>query len=193
MVHFSLTTESGLALIDLSALPRAGIKGKCLSQWIESKRYEVDEEPNRAYAQRDGVLIARLSPGELMLLANPADASMDAMTYSLEATYNCYPVRRQDSHYWFALTGVRCPAMLAKLCSVDLSPDIFADGTVAQTSVARTSAVIVRHDIEDVLCYYLLGDSSTILYMWTCLVDAMKEFDGQILTPPALDNLAHKT
>ncbi len=101
--------------------------------------------------------------------------------------------RRQDSHYWFALTGVRCPAMFAKLCGVDLSPDCFASGTVAQTSVARTSAVIVRHDIEDVLCYYLLGDSSTILYMWPCLTDAMKAFDGQILTLPASDNLGHKS
>jgi sarcosine oxidase subunit gamma len=193
MYHFSLTTGSGLALIDLSALPRAGIKGKGLSQWITSKSYEVGEEPNRAYAQRDGVLIARLSPGELMLLANPADPSMDVMTYSLEATYNCYPVRRQDSHYWFAVTGVRCPAMFAKLCGVDLSPDIFAGGTIAQTSVARTSAVIVRHDIEGVLGYYLLGDSSTILYMWTCVVDAMKEFGGRVLTLPASENLEHNS
>ena len=58
--------------------------------------------------------------------------------------------------------------------------------------VARTSAVIVRHDIEDVLGYYLLGDSSTILYMWTCLVDAMKGFDGRIPALPASNNLEHK-
>ncbi len=79
--------------------------------------------------------------------------------------------------------------MLAKLCGVDLSPDTFADYSVAQTSVARTGAVIVRHDIEGTLCYYLLGESSTILYMWTCLIDVMTEFDGQILGLRALDNL----
>jgi len=28
--------------------------------------------------------------------------------------------------------------------------------------------------------------------MWTCLVDAMKEFDGQILALPASDKLEHK-
>ncbi len=182
-----------LSLIDLSPLPRAGIKGNDLSQWIESKHYDVGAESNRAYAQRDGVLIARLSPGELMLLSNPADPSIRTMTDSLEATYKCYPVRRQDSHYWFALTGARSPAMFAKLCGVDLSPNNFADHSVAQTSVARTSAAIVRHDIKDMLCYYLLGDSSTILYMWTCLIDAMKEFDGQILGLRALDNLAGPT
>lgn len=59
--------------------------------------------------------------------------------------------------------------------------------------VARTSAVIVRHDIEEVLCYYLLGDNSTVLYLGTCLVNAIKEFDGQILNLPASDNPGHKS
>ncbi len=180
---------SNLSFIDLSPLPRAGIKGNDVSQWIESKGYDVGAESNRAYSQRDGVLVARVSPGELMLLSNPADPSIKTMTNSLEAIYECYPVRRQDSHYWFVLTGARSPAMLAKVCGVDLSPGIFADHSVAQTSVARTSVVIVRHDIKSMLCYYLLGESSTILYMWTCLIDAMNEFDGQVLGLRALDNL----
>jgi hypothetical protein len=58
--------------------------------------------------------------------------------------------------------------------------------------VARASAVIARHDTEELLGYYLLGDSSTILYMWICLADAMKEIDGRILTLPASENLEHK-
>ena len=83
--------------------------------------------------------------------------------------------------------------MFAKLCGVDLSPEVFANHLVPQTSVARTSAVIVRHDIEDALSYYILGDSSTVLYMWNCLIDALKEIDGHILTLPASDNLEHKS
>ena len=153
-------------------------------------RTQLGAASNRAYAQHDGVLIARLSPAELMLLSNPLDPSLGAMTDSREATYRCYAVRRQDSHYWFALTGACSPATFAKLCSVDLSPDYFADHTVAQTSVARTSAIIVRHDINGTLCYYLLGDSSTIRYMRACLTDAMCEFDGQILGVQALEDPA---
>ena len=179
---------SNLSFIDLSPLPRAGVKGNKLSQWIDSKGYEVGEESNRAYTQRDGVLVARVSPGELMLFSNPAEPSIKFMTHSLEATYECYPVQRQDSHYWFALTGTHTPAMFAKLCSVDLSPEIFPDHSVAQTSVARTSAVIVRHDIKNMPCYYLLGESSTILYMWSSLIDAMNEFGGQMLGLSALQN-----
>ena len=189
MRQSSMTKSSALSLIDLSQLPRAGIKGKALSPWIKSQRYEIDAATNRAYAQHDGVLIARLSPAELMLLSNPLDPSMGAMTDSRETTYRCYAVRRQDSHYWFALTGARCPEMFAKLCAVDLSSDAFDNHSVAQTSVARTSAVVVRHDINGTLCYYLLGDSSTILYMWTCLTDAMCEFDGQVSGVRSLGDL----
>lgn len=190
MRQSSMAKSSALSLIDLSQLPRAGIKGKALSPWIKSQRYEIGAASNRAYLQHDGALIARLSPAELLLLSNPLDPSLDAMTNLRASTYRCYAVRRQDSHYWLALTGASSPATFAKLCGMDLSPDYFADHTVAQTSVARTSAVIVRHDINATLCYYLLGDSTTILYMWNCLTDAMCEFDGQVLGVRALEDLA---
>ncbi len=187
------STDSKIALVDLSTLPRSGMKGSHLPKWIDSNDYGVGEDSNRAYEQRDGVLIARLSPGELLLLSSPTNPSTNELTTEPNANYRCYPVRRQDSHYWFSLTGARCPEMFAKLCAVDLSPDAFDNHSVAQTSVAKTSAIILRHDIKDILCYYLLGDSSTMLYMWTCLVDAMKEFDGQVLGLRALGDLAGPT
>ena len=175
------SNDSKIALADLSALPRSGMKGRQIASWIESKNYRVGEDSNRAYEQHDGVLIARLSPGELMLLSNATNPSADLMSHSFDANYLCYPVRRQDSHYWFSLSGARGPDMLAKLCAVDLSKDAFDNHSVAQTSVATTSTIILRHDTQDVQSYYLLGDRSTMHYMWACLVDAMGEFDGQIL------------
>jgi sarcosine oxidase subunit gamma len=173
------SSKSELSLVDLTALPRIGVKGKDLTPWIESKAYVVGEQSNRAYSQHDGTLIARLSPGELLLLANSPDPSDDVMAFSLEATYSCYPVRRQDSHYWFSLSGERCSEMLAKLCAVDVSTESFANHSVAQTSVAKTSAIIVRDDSSDNLRYYLMGDSSTAQYMHSCLIDAMTEFISQ--------------
>jgi sarcosine oxidase subunit gamma len=173
--------KSELSLIDISKLPRAGMKGKDLSPWIKSKNYDVGSKSNHAYLQSDGVLVARLSPGELLLLSDATNASRDAMINTLQENHECYAVRRQDSHYWFAVIGSHSAAMFAKLCGVDLSPHIFVNHSVAQTQVARANAVIVRHDIEETLCYYLLGDSSTIAYMWNCLIDAMREFDGQTL------------
>ncbi len=169
-------------LSNLSFLPRAGIKGKDLSPWIQARNYEIAAECNRSYLQHDGVLAARLSPGELLLLCNPAEPTTDVMEwYAADATYQCYPVRRQDSHYWFAVKGTRAPELFAKVCGVNLSHEAFENHSVAQTSVARTSAVIVRNDVDDVLNYYLLGDISTLQYMKRCLNDAMREFNGQVI------------
>ena len=177
-----LSPKTGISIVDLTCIPRTGIKGKDLSPWIQTTGYEIGEEPNRAYPQSDRTLVARLSPGELMLLADPSDPSDEMMAFSLEDDYRCYSVRRQDSHYWFSLAGALCPDMFAKLCGVDLSGTSFPNHSIAQTSVARTSAIIIRDDSGYTPCYHLLGDSSTSRYMWSCLVDAMNEYGGAV--PP---------
>ena len=48
-----------------------------------------------------------------------------------------YPVPRADSHCWFALSGLHAAEMFAKICGVDLRAHRFAEGAIAQTSVAR--------------------------------------------------------
>ncbi len=171
-------SDSEIALVDLSARSRSGMKGSHLTKWLESNDYRVGADSNRAYEQRDGVLIARLSPGELLLLSASGSSSIGVLADEPFANYQCYSLRRQDSHYWFSLTGARGPEMLAKICAIDLAAEAFRNHSVAQTSVAKTSVIILRHDIDDRLCYYLLGDSSTMRYMWACLIDAKKEFDG---------------
>ncbi|MCR6629846.1 MAG: hypothetical protein NVV74_07215 [Magnetospirillum sp.] len=66
--------------------------------------------------------------------------------------------------------------MLAKLCGVDLRRHVFADGAVAQTSVARLNGILIRQG-ED---FHLLADSASAEYLWDCLVDAMAEFGGSV-------------
>ena len=177
----NLSPKTGISIVDLTCLPRTGIKGKDLSPWIQTTGYDIGAESNRAYLQSDGMLVARLSPGELMLLADPSDPSDEMMAFSLEDDYQCYSVRRQDSHYWFSLAGALCSDMFAKLCGVDLSGANFQNHSIEQTSVARTSAIILRHDIDYAPRFYLLGDSSTRQYMWSCLADAMNEYDDTVI------------
>ena len=172
-------STNGLSLLDLTEISRAGVKGKDLSLWITANAITIGDELNRAYLQSDGSLIVRLSPGELLLLADPSSPSDPMTKYELDPSYTCYPVRRYDSHYWFALSGERCPELFAKLCAVDLSAHNFADHSIAQTLVARSSAIIVRHDNGDLTRYYLLGDSSMKQYMLSCLNDAMAEFPAE--------------
>ncbi len=174
-----VSSNTGLSLLDLTDVSRAGVKGKDLSPWIKSNAITIGDESNRAYLQSDGSLIVRLSPGELLLLADPSNPSDPTIECGLESSYTCYPVQRRDSHYWFSLCGTRSPELLAKLCAVDLSPNGFANHRVAQTSVARSSAIVIRHDAGDLARYYLLGESSMTQYMLSCLTDAMAEYSAE--------------
>ena len=83
--------------------------------------------------------------------------------------------RGGDSHAWFRLTGPQAPEMLAKVCAVDLGTDVFPNHSVAQTSAAGISAVIIRDD-EGSPSFHLLCDSSYARYFQAALIDAGSDF-----------------
>lgn len=183
-----------LALCDLSPLPRAGYKGRETRAWLAARGIRVPEEDNRATRQDDGWLAARLAPGEVLLLAglDGERAAVDrlAADWSPDPDPGAYPVPRADTNCRFAITGRRGPEMMAKLCGVDLRPHRFSDGAIAQTSVARLSAIVLRADLGSTLAYHMLTDSASASYMWSCIVDAMAEYDGAIVGLAALRTLA---
>lgn len=172
---------ASVVLTDLSPFPRTGFKGADTPAWLSAQGFVLPQMPNRAIRQADGSLLARLSEGEFLLLSKPG--APGGHVERLNHAWNweagaglCFPVPRQDSHCWFHLGGDAVPALFAKLCAIDLRRHIFAEGAVAQTTVARLSAVIIRAG-ED---YHLLANSASAEYLWACLSDAMAEFDGCI-------------
>lgn len=190
-----------LGLADLSPLPRTGFKGPGTVEWLERQGIDVPEHSNQATPQSDGGLAARLAPGEVLLLGD-LDATGDADTRLQQAWQRAwqeadepaakphgFPVPRQDSHAWLALTGAHGAALFARLCGVDLRPAVFANHAIAQTSVARLNVIIVRHDLGATLNYSILPDSASAAYLWTSLTDAMAEFDGAPVGLTALRSL----
>jgi sarcosine oxidase subunit gamma len=169
-------TFCGLKLQDFSALPRFGLKGINMQAWLREQQYTVGDDSNRAYPQNDGCLAARLSPRELLFLCDPEHPVLSAEHDYFTPGRDCYPIRRQDSHYWFAISGQETPSMLAKLCGVNFDPGAFSNCRVAQTRVAGTSAIVIRNDIHKTLCFNVLGDNSYFRYMQNCLLDAMGEY-----------------
>ncbi|GEO82876.1 sarcosine oxidase subunit gamma [Pararhodospirillum oryzae] len=170
-----------VVLTDLSPFARTGFKGADTASWLAARGLDVEPAHNHALRQADGSLLVRLSPGEFLLLGVPG--AKPGLVERLDAAWTreanaglCFPVPRQDSHAWFVLRGEKAPALFAKLCAVDLRPRAFADGAVAQTSVARLNAIIVR----DGAAFHLLADSASAEYLWACLIDAMAEFQGSI-------------
>ena len=127
-----LANARGLRLVDLSELPRWGVKGRGTFSWLATIGATVPEGDNRAQQQHDGSLIARLSPGEALVLSSLSDGqshlaqTIDALP--AEGRNACYPAPRRDSHCWFMITSTDAPRMFAKLCGVDLASGRFAHG-----------------------------------------------------------------
>lgn len=173
-----------LTIADLSPLPRVGFKGPGTIEAMKKRGITVEPKPNRAFRQADGGLCLVLAPGEVFLLSDLAGngARCDALAKSwrIEDGERSYPLMRRDSHAWLTVAGGDAPAMFAKLCAVDLRPEKFLDLSVAQTSVAKMSAIIARADIGKHIAFHVLADSAAALYFCTCLLDAAREFQGRL-------------
>jgi len=79
--------------------------------------------------------------------------------------------------------------MFAKICGIDLRWDRFADLSIAQTSVARLTAVVTRADIGGTPAFHLLADSASAGYFLASLRDAAEEFGGRMTGLSTLEGL----
>jgi sarcosine oxidase, subunit gamma len=175
-----------LGLADLSPLPRTGFKGAGAVEWLQSQGVEIGPDSNRGYRQAGGETALRLAPTEIFLISS-LDGSTGLID-RLDAAWSWgterprrpigYPMPRADSHAWFAISGKHAPEMLAKICGIDFRLHKFANGRIAQTSIAKMNGIVLRQDFGERAGFHLLADSASAKYLWQCLLDAMAEFAG---------------
>lgn len=186
-----------LALADLSPLTRTGFKGEGAPEWLEAQAVRLPGSPNQAERQNDGCLVARLSNNELLILSDlHSDTTLPAILrdkWSLDSTRRVYILPRGDSHCWFALCGESAATTLSKICGVDMRAHKFADQELAQTSLARVNAIVLRNDLALTPCFFVLSDVSSAEYLWCALLDAMAEFEGTPAGLTAIRNLQSGT
>ncbi len=182
-----------LGIADLSPLPRIGFKGRGTIEAMKKRGVAVEAIANRAFRQPDGGLCLVLAPGEVILLSNLAGDGVKLAdmvnSWRIEDEERTYPLLRRDSHAWFAVTGTSAPLMFAKICAIDLRLEKFANLAIAQTSIAKMSAILVRSDIGATPTYHVLADSAAALYFCSCLTDAASEFGGELVGRKAVQEL----
>lgn len=185
----SLNILERCALIDFTDLPRVGFRGVDAAAWLGERGYQLPGAPNRALLQGDGVLVARLSQTEYLLLGSLADRgeriAAEEAGWQLSELGN-YLLPRQDSHAWLQLSGQHLAEVMAKVCGVDLRPQAFPFGHVAQTSAARLNVIVINAGSVELPLLHILCDRASLEYFRTAMLDAMAEFGGQ---PVALEAL----
>jgi sarcosine oxidase subunit gamma len=178
----TLAPLPGCSLTDLTDLPRVGFRGAHSAEYLRSRGFALPDAPNRAVTQADGSLVARLSQSEYLLLGSPEDQGQrladEEARWELDHQAN-YLLPRQDSHAWFQLTGDKPSEVMAKLCGVDLSPQAFSPGAVAQTSAARINVIVINAGNARPASLHILCDRASQAYFQEALLDAMEEFKAR--------------
>ena len=161
-----------LALVDLSPLPRFGVKGADAESILRASGFEAPAF-GRAALQPGGETAAGLGGGEFLILCAPdgglaaqktvAAAVAARAKKSQQAEAMTLP--RRDSHGWFALCGEERFAAAARLCAIDLRA-----GEVFLTRFAAVDAIVIADTRAPVL--HLLFAASLAEFMRAAIVDS---------------------
>lgn len=130
-------------------------------------------------ARRDdgGTLILRVRPAQWLLLADAGRARELVADWEAAAGETGEFVSVIDvtpGRTLLRLTGESAPALLAKICALDLATD--ADGSAQRSSVAKVNAEIVRDDADGRRSYLLACERSYGRFLTEAINDAGEEF-----------------
>jgi heterotetrameric sarcosine oxidase gamma subunit len=175
--------RGGLGLVDISARGKLALRGVLAKAVMAARWGDVPAEPGDVFAVAErGTLIAALAPDEFLILSPPGDeaeiaASLEAEIKSQEAFLTLSD--QSAGLVGLALHGPLSTAVLGKLWALPLHAEAFPNLHAAQSSLAKTGAIIIRRDQEGWPAYELYADRSYGGYLWDALLDAGREFDMQ--------------
>lgn len=66
--------------------------------------------------------------------------------------------------------------LLSKVCGLDFHPSAFPNETAKQTSLAKTTQLIIRCDIGELPAFSIIGAQSLGPYVWNTMMEAGVEF-----------------
>ena len=82
--------------------------------------------------------------------------------------------------------GPDSQALLSKICGLDFHPSVFSNGTAKQSSLAKTTQLIIRCDIGELPAFSIIGVQSLGAYIWDTMMEAGREFGIVPIGPVAL-------
>ena len=167
-----------VALCDLSALPKLGLKGPGGADWLERQGVPVPPAIYDTGSLADGGLVARVGQDEFFLESGPAGREMSRLREGLVAGEGgVWMVERQDGG--FGLAGPDALSVMLQTCGVDLARA--ATGRLIMTRVAGVSCSILPQRGEDPPVYRLWVDPSFAVYLWEQLAQIAGDLGGGVV------------
>jgi sarcosine oxidase subunit gamma len=171
-----------LALADLSALPKFGVKGPGAAAWLEKDGLTI---PEAIYSwvsleEKSGRII-RTGDQEFFLEDGFTTDRVEKMIETFQPQAGVYPMVRQDAG--FLLCGEHAPKVLAQTCGFDFTEP---GNKVVFSRVAGVSCMLMATEQEDLFSARLWCPASYGIYLWTTLLEIVHDLGGM---PIGLESL----
>jgi sarcosine oxidase subunit alpha len=176
-----------VGVADVSAAGKLIVKGDAAAKLLANVFGRVPEIPGRmspVHPQDEAgqAYLARLSADEFLLLTSPG--AEHAATRRLESRFAngewriAIPavIDQTSGLAGLVVAGPASRDLLSKLCGLSFDPTDFPNYQVAQSSLAKVHAIIVRNDLGNVPAFELYFDRSYGEYIWDSVMDAGGEF-----------------
>ncbi len=170
--------NSSIKLQDCTVYSRVGFRGLGAESFLTANGFPIPTQPNQSLLYKEDIVVLRLSKLEFWVVdtTNTHHELIEMLEVASKNLANVYRLYCQHSHAFFLLTGEETASMFSKLCSVDLRSYVFPSGSIAQTSVARTNAIVARQSKGGKEYILLMSDLASAQYLWEAVVDACAEY-----------------
>jgi sarcosine oxidase subunit gamma len=180
--------DSGIDLAEIRHLDMLNLRGDAtdaafLSAVSSVVGAEPTTGPNTSAKGTDGIHILGVGPDEWLIVTQPGKGSDIAIALRTALAGQFAPVVHVgDGRTTIRIAGPNARDVLAKGTAIDLHPAAFGSGQCAQTTIARTSALI--HCLEAggkaPETFDVIVAASFAEYLWTWLEDAAREYGVRV-------------
>lgn len=162
--------RTAVALIDQSANGKIRIEGNAAGEMLGAADLPVGHsqtgEHGVLYRLRRDLFFMHTTPDDV----DAATQALTAQAAAADGLITVTDVTHGNAELW--LVGPRSAELLSRLCGLDFHDSQFPNGTVKQSSVAKTTQIIIRRDVDDMPAYALIGGRSYGVYLWETIMEA---------------------
>lgn len=187
--HHGAAGGTGLSMAELSGFELVQVMAR-RGEWSATEAASASAygkpAPARPHAvEADGALLIWSGPDQFLVLSPRGEALEKARTtFAGIASLS----EQSDGRSLLRLTGQRVRGMLAKVCSLDLDPEVFPVGAAAVTYIDHTSVNLWRSaDVDGEAVFHLLIFGTFAESLWHTLLDSGAEYGVTIDAARAWD------
>lgn len=164
-----------LALGDLSALPKLGLKGPRAEEWLREHEIPVPPQVYDWVLVPRGVLVLRTDRSEFLVEDGFSSRRVLPLSEKLGSPSHpgVHPVPHQEAG--LVLTGRRWGRVLLQTCGYDFEK---GGGKLVMSRVAGVSCALLKTEFDGIPALRIWCSPSYGVYLWESLLEIVRELGG---------------